>query len=87
MIKTCTICGKEFDAQRAAITCSPECSAERARRYSEAHSLEKRLKRKAKEQEEQIIEKAKARHKVIECKGYAERQKAQTIEMFARVKI
>lgn len=87
MIKTCIICGKEFDAQRAARTCSPECSAIRAKRYSEAHAQEKWLKRKAKKQEEQIQAEAKARHKVIECKGYADRQKAQTIEMFARVKI
>lgn len=26
-------------------------------------------------------------HRVIECKDYAERQKAKTIEMYARVKI
>lgn len=87
MIKTCIICGKEFDAQRAAITCSPECSAIRAKRYSDEHSKEKQLKRKEKEKEEEILARAKARHKVIECNGYAERQKAQTIEMFARVKL
>lgn len=29
MIKTCVICGKEFDARNSAITCSPECSESR----------------------------------------------------------
>lgn len=32
MIKTCVICGKEFDARNSAITCSPECSIELAKR-------------------------------------------------------
>lgn len=87
MIKTCVICGKEFDAKGSSITCSPDCSITRARLYTEAHAKEKQLKRKAKEEEEKILAKARARHRIIECNGYAERQKAQTIEMFARVKI
>lgn len=29
MIKTCTICGKEFDSPRTNKTCSPECAHQR----------------------------------------------------------
>lgn len=30
VIKTCKICGKEFDARGSTVTCSPECSKKRA---------------------------------------------------------
>ena len=33
-MKKCIICGKEFEAKFKALTCSPECSKERKKRYN-----------------------------------------------------
>jgi hypothetical protein len=29
MLKTCVVCGREFEGRGSAATCSPECSRER----------------------------------------------------------
>lgn len=83
MIKTCIICGKPFEAERNAKTCSKECSAERQRRYEESIPIEYK---RAKMERYKIRQRAKAIAEMPkDYARYAERQKAESIAMYARV--
>lgn len=92
-IRNCVVCGKQFTSESSRqLCCSTECSHERRKQqyreyykknYAEMNRIrcEKAKEKRAKEKYE------KNRKKPLDVKNYAERQKAQTIEMYARVKI
>lgn len=85
--KVCVICGKEFSPTTGnAKVCSSECRAELLRRKSKAQYERKRQTQRL-WRERKKAEKAIKRRPPIQCEGYAERQKAETIEMFARIKL
>lgn len=83
--KKCVICGAEYQPTSGqSKTCSLECRKELIRRYQKEHGAEKRARLREKKKAQKA--RPKKRPPIV-CEGYAERQKAETIEMFARIKL
>lgn len=93
MIKNCVICGKPFECYGRAITCSPECRAEKNRRYRREYKRNEYLLQRKKEYDREYRQRKKndiasrrQRQDNIIGEGYAERQIAQTLSMVEPIK-
>lgn len=87
--KICEACGKEFipasGHQKICMDCREGYYSNYYQEYYQAHKerySELRLRNYHKGKS-----KAKVKSKPVSCHDYAERQKAKTIEMYARVKV
>ena len=82
--KKCIICGEEFQPNSG----RQKCCSENCLQAHQANNQDKRREQKRiADQRRRERKRITIPHRVIECEGYAERQKAKTIEMYARVKI
>ena len=86
-LKECIVCGKQFSPNSGRQKVCPDCqdgyySKYYVRYYQEHKERYAELRLKS-------YHKARVKKKAIpiECEGYAERQKAETIEKYARVKV
>lgn len=89
--KICLVCGKEFESGRGAKKfCSDECFRKHRREYNRLYEENRRQERALKEapvtsEHTGVDEKLRACHEAGQT--YAEAQKAETIEKFARVEV
>lgn len=83
--KTCPICGKEFEANTSRKFCSDECFRIGRRDYNRQYDLKRKQAKVPTSERAGVDERLRSCHAAGQT--YAQAQRAETIEKFARVEV
>ena len=84
-MKICPVCGKEFETNRSRKFCSDECFKLSRRDYNRQYDLKRKQAKAPTSERAGVDERLKSCHAAGQT--YAEAQRAETIEKFARVEV